>query len=135
MSDPTNESYEMESEMKLQQILQADRRYPQDAYLFVSTAIHHTQRKYGKKGHVTGQELCMGIKDFAIEKFGMMAKVVLNDWGILKTDDIGEIVFNLVENELMKTTEQDKREDFKGVYDLDEAFVRDFKFEGPLPLD
>jgi uncharacterized repeat protein (TIGR04138 family) len=126
---------EKNADLKLQRLMESDRRYNHEAYLFVFEALNYTQHKFGKKAHVTGQELCEGIKDYAIERYGMLARVVLNDWGIQQTGDIGEIVFNLIDNELMLKTENDSRNDFKGLYSLKDVFEKDFKFNQPLKLD
>ena len=50
-------------------------------------------------------------------------------WGINRTADFGEIVFNLVEAGLMSKTDQDTREDFRDIYDLEKAFVQDFRIQ------
>jgi uncharacterized repeat protein (TIGR04138 family) len=77
--------------------------------------------------HMTGQQLCEAIRQYALEQFGLMAKAVLNSWGVHSTGDIGNIVFNLIEIGQMRKTKQDTREDFENVFDFDAALVRDFK--------
>lgn len=72
--------------------------------------------------HVSGQELCLGLRDFAIKKYGALAGLVLSHWRIRRTDDFGRIVFAMVDAGLMRTTEEDTLEDFQDVYDFDEAF-------------
>jgi uncharacterized repeat protein (TIGR04138 family) len=72
--------------------------------------------------HVSGHELSVGLKDYAIDRYGMMAKSVLNKWGISHTLDFGKIIFAMVEAGLMRTTEEDQLEDFDGVYDFDDVF-------------
>src|ERR1039457_607000 len=77
-----------------------DPRYHRDAYLFVREALDYTQKTIGKdtRGrirHVTGQELLGGIREFALQQFGPMAKTVLEEWGIQSSQDFGEIVFNI----------------------------------------
>jgi uncharacterized repeat protein (TIGR04138 family) len=108
-------------------VLGRDRRYSRDAYVFVSEALGHTVRKLGRKGHVTGRELCEGLRDLALEQFGRMARVVLESWGVKSSEDIGNLVFNMVEAGLLRKTEEDRREDFEGVLDFDEAFDRGFE--------
>jgi uncharacterized repeat protein (TIGR04138 family) len=73
--------------------------------------------------HVTGQQLCLGLRDYAIQQYGMMSKAVLNKWGIRSTRDFGRIIFAMVDAGLMRKTEDDTLEDFDGVYDFDEAFA------------
>jgi uncharacterized repeat protein (TIGR04138 family) len=72
--------------------------------------------------HVTGQQLCDGIRQYALSQFGLMSKIVLNSWGIHSTSDFGEIVYNLINVGVLKKSPQDRRSHFDGVYDFDEAF-------------
>lgn len=73
--------------------------------------------------HVSGQQLCLGLRDYAIQRYGLMSKAVLNKWGIRNTRDFGRIIFAMVEAGLMRKTEEDTLQDFDGVYDFDEAFA------------
>ena len=128
---------EKSSEEKFRQLLKEDTRYKQQAYRFVFEALEYTQKMLDKDifsddiaaKHVTGQELLEGIRQYALQQFGYMTKTVFEQWGITKTEDFGEIVFNLVERGLMLKTESDSRQDFKDGYDFDEAFDRDLKIE------
>jgi uncharacterized repeat protein (TIGR04138 family) len=108
-------------------VVERDQRYDVDAYLFVREALTYTVKKLkknasGEDRHVSGQELAEGIRDYALEQFGPMALTVLNSWGIERTDDFGEIVFNLIEIGELGMQEEDRKEDFNGVYDFDVAF-------------
>lgn len=73
--------------------------------------------------HVTGQQLCVGLRDYAVRQYGMLAKTVLNKWGIHETKDFGQIIFAMVDAGLMRKTDEDTLEDFDGVYEFDEAFA------------
>lgn len=114
----------------VEQIVAKDKRYPRDAYLFVREALDHTHKSAGKssKGkqiqirHVTGQELLAGIRNFALQQFGPMAMTVLEEWGIKSCSDFGEIVFIMIEFNLLKKTEKDSRADFESGYDFHTAF-------------
>jgi uncharacterized repeat protein (TIGR04138 family) len=124
---------------KLAELVRRDPRYAYEAYEFVFAALAHTQQLLGKQPppelpaqaeaqhHVSGRELLDGIRDLALQEFGLMARTVFRMWGIERTDDFGEIVFNLIEAELMSKTDQDTRRDFHGVYDLDEALVHGYR--------
>ena len=68
-----------------------------------------------------------GIRELALREFGFMARTVFRMWGIQRTDDFGEIVFNLVECNLMSKTDDDDRRDFHNVFDLDEALVKEYR--------
>ena len=81
--------------------------------------------------HLTGRELCESIRRLALEQFGYMAKTVLNSWGVHKTGDFGEIVFNLIEIGEMSKTKHDRREDFDDVFDFETGLVQEFRIEPP----
>ncbi len=118
-------------------ILAQDSRYPRDAYLFVREALDYTQkavlREKRNSPHVTGQELLAGIRDYALAQFGPMAACVLNEWGINRCEDFGEIVFNMVETGLLAKTDTDSRADFQGGYEFDDAFRKPFLPQAKLP--
>lgn len=112
----------------LLKILDKDKRYDPEAYSFIMSSLNYTIKKLKKKGHVTGQELSDGIKDYAIEQFGPMARTVLEHWGIKATNDFGEIVFNMIEAGLLGKTEQDSKKDFHNRYDFKETFDKGCKY-------
>jgi len=123
--------HEISDEEGLDKIRAKDPRYARDAYLFVKEALDHTQKtivKEAKGGvrHVTGQELLKGIRELALTQFGPMAMTVLEEWGVHACEDFGEIVFNMVEGELLAKTESDSRADFAGGYDFVEAFRKPY---------
>ena len=72
--------------------------------------------------HVSGQQLCMGLRDYAIERYGLLAPIVLRQWSVFRTEDFGALVFHMVELELLRTSTQDSEEDFRSVFQFDEAF-------------
>ncbi len=110
----------------LERTIANDPRYKIEAYAFVHDALSHTWRQLKQRRHVTGRELLDGVKDLALIRYGPMAKAVLNSWGVMTTDDIGAIVFNLVDAGILSKTEEDRLEDFHNVYDFDEVFVRSY---------
>ena len=122
---------------KLEEVVRRDPRYAYDAYEFIFAALTHTQRLLGRnpspeagreeENHVSGQQLLAGVRDLALREFGLMARTVFHLWGIDRTADFGEIVFNLVEANLMSKTPTDTRADFHDVYDLDQVLVRDYR--------
>lgn len=117
----------------MQNILRSDPRYTADAYAFVRASLDFTVRQLDTPRHIDGKELLIGIRDFALKEFGPMALTVLADWGITRTEDVGEIVFNLVENGLLGKTEEDSRADFANGYDFNEVFRRPFEPGSPPP--
>ncbi len=117
----------------IEKIATADPRYHRDAYTFLREALEFTQGLICKKGemrHITGQELLGGIRDYALSEFGPMAVTVLEEWGIRSTADFGEMVFNMIEHNLLAKTDKDTREDFKEIYDFTVVFRKPF-----LPKD
>ena len=115
------------AEELLQSILTRDPRYAADAYIFVRAGLDYTVRRLEKPRHVNGRELLDGIREFALSEFGPMTQTVLNGWGIQRTEDVGEIVFNMVETGLLGKTEKDSRSDFSNGYSFDEAFRKPFR--------
>ena len=120
------------------QILAKAGPYPLAAYSFVQEGLRFTVRRVhedrasdeglggmGSTDHVSGQQLCVGLRDYAIEQYGMLARAVLEHWQIRRTDDFGRMVFALIEAGAMSKTPQDTPDDFVAVYDFDEAFARE----------
>lgn len=122
-------SDERDEEQKLSQILVRDDRYRREAYRFVQEGLEFTMQRRGRRGHVSGRELVLGMRELARERFGLMARTVLNQWGITGTADFGELVFNMIEEDIMSKQDSDTRADFANIYDFEEAFERDMKIE------
>lgn len=123
-------------------LLSRDERYALEAYEFIFHALHHAQKLLDRvppenrresetspQYHVSGPELMEGVRDLAQQEFGLMARVVFKMWGINATADFGEIVFNLIEAGLMTRTDQDRREDFANVYDMDQDLLKGFRIQ------
>jgi len=114
-------------------------KYHGDAYRFVFEALHYTQQKLKRpassrdvdddRAHISGQELLEGIRQLALERFGLLSKDVFAHWGVKATDDFGKIVFELIERGEMRKTERDQLTDFFGVYDFDEALDQGYKID------
>ncbi len=108
-----------------------DPRYQRDGYIFLRDALDFTTKRQKKvKGvtvrHVTGPELLDGVRQYALKEFGPLVMTVFDSWGIHSCVDIGNMVFNLIGAGVFGKTEEDSIEDFKNVYDFEEAFVRPF---------
>lgn len=109
--------------------IRADGRYPPDAFDFLNAGVEHTTRKiHGEDQphprHVTGQELCTGLRELAVQRWGRLARLVLNRWNIHCTRDFGEMVYFLISLGLMGRQDSDCIEDFDNVYSFHEAFDR-----------
>ncbi len=107
---------------KIEKIVEADDRYKIEAYDFVMETLAFTLRKLEQPRHVSGQELLEGIREYALEQFGVMTRAVFEHWGIHSSEDFGEIVFNMVVAGLMSKTVKDSKDDFKNGYDFEEVF-------------
>jgi len=127
---------ELSPQQLIQDLCRRDQRYPFEAYEFVFSALGYVQQEMKKQGqvkegaqHVSGQQLATGCRDFAVQEFGMMAGTVLKSWNIHQTDDFGEIVYNLIESQLMTRTDTDSKEDFRQVFDLHKTVSQGFEFK------
>jgi len=112
-----------------------DVRYAPDAYEFVNDAVIFTVKLFeeekGKTRHVSGLELLIGIKEYAIKKFGPMAWEIFQEWGIREPVSIGNIVFNMIDYKLLSKTDKDSIDDFKVNFDFEEELRKPFT---PKPL-
>jgi uncharacterized repeat protein (TIGR04138 family) len=122
---------------KLDQIVQQDSRYDREAYYFLRDALEHTvkQRKKAKEcgGHVSGQQLLEGIRQYALKMYGPMVPTVLGYWGIHRCEDFGEMVYNFIREGVFGKTDTDSIDDFGGGYDFREAFVLPYLPENAEP--
>ena len=129
-------SQETSPQEMLHNLCRRDPRYPFEAYDFVYQALGYVQQQLKQQGintegpnHVTGQQLAEGCRDFALQEYGLLARTVLKSWNIQATDDIGELVYNLIGIQLMTKNETDRKEDFHHVYDMENEFQRRFSFQ------
>ncbi len=125
-TEPTREQGRSFAE-GLEEVLREDRRYARDAYYLVMEALSFTCRDLDREGHVSGRELLDGLRKYVLNEYGPMARTVLSEWGIECCEDVGHIVFNLVNHSLLRKTEEDSVEDFAGGYDFGEAFEAPFE--------
>src|SRR5262249_41543345 len=79
-------------------------RYSREAYVFGRAARGETVRALpaerladADRRHLSGQELTAGLIGIAREEFGPLAPMVFREWGVRSTEDIGAIVFELVD--------------------------------------
>ena len=116
-------------------ICKEDARFDRKAYDFVRHGLDYTVKELKKKDssratrtlHVSGGELLDGLRAFALDQYGPLAKTVLNAWGVNSCADFGDIVFNLIEYNVFSKTENDRKEDFTEVFSFEDAFVKPFK--------
>jgi len=101
-------------------------RFHEHAYLFVLAALEFCQTRLEERRHITGRELAESCRALALDRYGVMARMVLEHWGVRCTADVGDIVFTLVDTGLLLSQPNDSREDFVGVFDFEDAFERDY---------
>jgi hypothetical protein len=107
-------------------------RYDEQAYLFVLSALEYSQSKLDSRRHISAAELAHSCRDLALDRYGVMSRIVLERWGLLSTSDIGEVVFTLVDLGFLVKQPNDTREEFANVYDFESAFVRDYPWNPAL---
>jgi uncharacterized repeat protein (TIGR04138 family) len=124
------------SERKLEEIVEEVGLYPIEAYEFVQQGLGYTVNKiHGNvkdpraSRHVGGRDLCEGLREYALVKWGLLARTVLARWNIRKTHDFGRIVFALVDNGWMQKTDDDTVEDFRDVFDFKTGFEAGYQIE------
>jgi uncharacterized repeat protein (TIGR04138 family) len=101
-----------------------EQRFHERAYLFVLAALEYRQQGLPERRHVGGRELAEAVRDLALERFGVTARMVLEHWGVRNSRDIGDVVFTMVEAGLLMALPSDSRADFDDVVDFEHVFER-----------
>jgi len=113
----------------LEEIARDDGRYNPQAVRFVYEGLGYTAKKLASEpGHITGQSLCEGLRRLAVEKWGRLAMLALNSWGVKTTRDFGEIVYLMVKHKWMSAQPTDSIDDFNDVYAFKTVFKDEFEF-------
>lgn len=116
----------------MEQIRLREPRFEEGAYLFVLAALESAQAGLIARRHITGRELALACRDLALDRYGVMARIVLQRWGIASTDHIGAVVFTLVELGLLASQPTDTREAFREVFDFESAFEREYPWNAAI---
>ncbi len=116
----------------LDQLQERHPRFDTRAYVFVLSALHTVIHSLDEPRHISGRELADGLRQLALERFGPMARSVLEHWGIHTTEDVGRVVFALVEQGVLIKQDGDRPEDFADVFDFEEAFELNYPWEARL---
>ena len=119
-------------ESRIDELVRSDRRFTAEAYQFVFDALdyvaaHPGCRKSQASRHITVTELIEGFRRLGLEQFGPLARCVFESWGVYTTEDFGEVVYNLIQHDLLNQGESDRKEDFKGGFDFREAFEKGYR--------
>lgn len=118
-------------EQSIHSILKREKRFAPHAYFFLKEALDFTLKRVAEKNggqsrHVSGPELLEGFRDHALEQFGPMASTLMNEWGVRQCQDVGDMVFHLIDEQVFGRQDSDRREDFAEIFDFNEALVRPF---------
>ena len=137
----------------LYQLVKEDGRFPIEAYMFVREALAYAAdslalgetpdsgelvdpddegRQVRRERHLTGQQLCESIREYALQQFGYMTRVVLKNWNVETTGHFGDIVYNMIDIGIMKKSSADQRSDFDAVYEFEIAFDSEFVITGTV---
>ena len=108
------------------EIRERDGRFGPEAYVFVMDVLEYTIRGLEERRHISAVEMLDGMRRFAHERYGVMSRTVLENWGILTTGDIGDIVFQLLDAGVLSRQDGDSRDHFDDVFDLHLALERDY---------
>jgi len=122
----------------IRKLLQHDERYQRGAYEFIRHAVTYTATRLKEENpetgrHISGQQLLDGFRQLALQQFGPLTIDVLNEWGLHASIDVGNVVFNLVNNGLLGASDEDSLSDFADGLDFREAFVKPFSESGGMP--
>ncbi len=121
----------MQFEQSVVSILKRDKRFDPHAYFFLKDALDFTLKRIadsnnGQARHVTGPELLAGFRDCALEQFGPMASTLMSEWSVRKCQDVGDMVFHLIEEQVFGKQDTDKKEDFSEVFDFESSLITPF---------
>jgi uncharacterized repeat protein (TIGR04138 family) len=132
-------------EKSLQDVVDDLGLYPVEAFIFVQQGLTFAAdrvhgelprdaepKDYGECRHISGQQLCDGLREYALSRWGLMARAVLARWSITATYDFGRIVFALIESGFMQKTDEDTIEDFRNVFDFRTAFDAGYRITPKL---
>lgn len=116
-----NPDFERDS---FEDILFKDARYSPRAYAFLIDVLENLQRDGVS---LSSREIMNEFKEYALDLYGPLAYFVLKDWGVAQCEDIGEMMFNLVDSGRIGTKEDSAPECFTGGYDFHDAFVAPYE--------
>jgi uncharacterized repeat protein (TIGR04138 family) len=116
----------------MDRILVREPRYHEHAYLFVLSALEFCQTRLPERRHITGRELAESCRDLALQRYGVLARMVLEHWGMTSTSDFGDVVFTLVDLGLLLSQATDTRDDFADVFEFEDVFDREYPWNVTL---
>lgn len=115
----------------IKDLFKEDPRFSSEAYAFIQESLAYTvkmlEHEPTASHNISGAELLEGVRKYALEEFGPLAKTVLNTWGMTRCEDFGAVVFHLVDKGILRKTDEDSIGDFSNGYDFDAAFLKPFQ--------
>ncbi len=90
-----------------------DTRFKPESYGFILASLDFHRSKMDQDGHLEAEELIASVIELALLKFGPMAESVFKHWGVNESIDVGSIVYNLIDLDILSKTEEDTHEQFK----------------------
>ncbi len=116
----------------LDQLQERNPRFHSRSYEFVLQALHSVIRSLEEPRHISGRELAHGVRDLALGRYGPLARTVLEHWGIHETEDVGLVVFAMVEQGILVKEDEDEQQDFTDLFDFEKVFERDYPWSADL---
>ncbi len=109
-----------------------DQSFDPGAYYFLKDALDFTVRRAmesneGEHRHVAASELLIGFRDLAIQEFGPMAGTMMLEWGVKSCNDVGTMVFQLIEEGVFGKQDSDTQDDFAELFPLIETLEAPFQ--------
>ena len=101
-------------------------RFHARSYEFVMQALQTVIQSLDEPCHISGRELTEGVRELALGRYGLLAKAVLEHWGIHETEDVGRVVFAMVEQGILVKEDDDTPEDFADLFDFEEVFETNY---------
>ena len=96
------------------------RRHSIECVNFVREALQVAQADaaLSPKRIANAKGLCRVLLEISVDRFGANGKQILLDWGIERSEDVGSIVYRLIDAELVNKSKRDSLDDFNGLFDL-----------------
>lgn len=105
-------------------IVAKDGRYASSVYAVLMDVFDYLKTK---SKNVTAAAIMEEFRATVLDEFGPLSYHVLDEWGVRRCEDLGEMMFNLADSGRLIRTEEDTKECFVGGYDFREAFLLPFE--------
>jgi uncharacterized repeat protein (TIGR04138 family) len=92
----------------------ANSQYHENAYRFLLDSLEQTRRQPGRVSDLSGEELLACVRALAEERFGPLAALVFEKWGVRSGHDFAHMVFELAGRGILVRKDEDLLEHFQG---------------------